>query len=116
MAFTKVTPAGISTTGTVVLQNINVSGVVTATSFVGDGSGLTNLSGMGVPVSTSGFGADVFYTNTVGYVSATTTLSSTDPNTARILYTRYQEISVNNGVDLIIGNGNDLLVNIFQIS
>ena len=116
MAFTKIAPAGLSTTGTVIHQNISVSGVVTATSFVGDGSGLTNLSGMGVPVSTSGFGADVFYTDTIGYVSATATLSSTDPNAAPILYTRYQEIVVNNGVDLIIGDGNDLLLNVLQLS
>ena len=116
MAFTKVTPAGISTTGTVVLQNINVSGVVTATSFVGDGSGLTNLSGMGVPVSTSGFGADVFYTNTVGYVSATTTIASVDASLAPILYTRYQEVVISDGFDLIVGNGNDLLLNVFQLS
>jgi hypothetical protein len=64
MAFTKVTPAGISTTGTVVLQNVNVSGVVTATSFVGDGR---NLTGIGVTRSLTVGTRSVAYTvNAVG--------------------------------------------------
>jgi hypothetical protein len=145
MAFTKIAPAGLSTTGTVAIQNINATGIITATSFVGSGSGLTgvgigstgsintsgiitatsfsgdgsqltNLSGMGVAAGPTGFGADVFYTNTVGYVSATTTIASVDASLAPILYTRYQEVVINDGFDLIVGNGNDLLINVFQLS
>jgi len=116
MAFTKIAPAGLSTTGTVAIQNINATGIITATSFSGDGSQLTNLSGMGVAAGPTGFGADVFYTNTVGYVSATTTIASVDASLAPILYTRYQEVVINDGFDLIVGNGNDLLINVFQLS
>ena len=116
MAFTKIAPAGLSTTGTFAVQNVNATGIITATSFSGDGSQLTNLSGMGVAAGPTGFGADVFYTNTVGYVSATTTIASVDAYLAPILYTRYQEVVINDGFDLIIGTGNDLLLNVFQLS
>ena len=34
---------GVSTVGFLTASNVNVSGVVTASSFVGDGSGLTGL-------------------------------------------------------------------------
>ena len=58
MAFTKIAPAGLSTTGTVAIQNINATGIITAISFSGDGSQLTNLSGMGVAAGPTGFGAE----------------------------------------------------------
>jgi len=44
MAFTKIAAAGIGSTGTVTLQNLNVTGILTAASFQGDGSGITGLS------------------------------------------------------------------------
>ena len=112
--------AGIGTTNPTsklhVAGDANITGVVTATSFSGDGSQLTNLSGMGVAAGPTGFGVDVFYTNTVGYVSATTTIASVDASLAPILYTRYQEVVIDDGFDLIIGTGNDLLLNVFQLS
>ena len=39
--------AGISTTGTSIFNQINASGIVTASTFVGDGSGLTGIVGSG---------------------------------------------------------------------
>ena len=44
MAFTKIAAAGIGSTGTLTLQNVVITGVVTATSFQGNGSGITGLS------------------------------------------------------------------------
>jgi hypothetical protein len=63
---------GISTVGDLsVYGNINVTGVVTATSFSGDGSNLT-----GVPAGATGGGSDeIFYENgqtvTVDYTIST---------------------------------------------
>lgn len=110
MAFTKILGPGIGD------GNQLIVGVITATAFYGDGSNLTSLSGMGTAVSASGFGADVFFTNSIGYVNATTTLSSPDPSSAPILYTRYEDIVVSDGVDLIIGNGNELFTDVLQLS
>ena len=45
MAFTKIAPAGLSTTGTVAIQNINASGIITATSgFVGSLTGTASTA------------------------------------------------------------------------
>ena len=143
MAFTKIVGAGIQTTTDVTVGNvqagiisattfsgsgsgltgvgigstdsINTTGIITATSFSGDGSSLTNISGMGTPVASTGFGADVFYTNDIGYVNATTTIASPNPSDASVLYTRYQHVVINNGYDLIIGNGNDFVIDVLQL-
>ena len=95
--------------------NLSLSGIITATSFSGDGSSLTNVSGMGTAVASTGFGADVFYTNDIGYVNATTTIASPNPSDAPILYTRYQHVMINNGYDLIIGNGNDFMLDVLKL-
>ena len=108
MAFTKILGPGIATD-----TNVQV-GILTATKFYGDGSNLTGVSGMGAATSASGYVADVFYTDTIGYVNETSTLSS--PSTGPIMYTRYQDVEVSNNVDLIISDGNDFLINVFQLS
>lgn len=45
MAITKVNPAGISSSGTLVVNNLDIVGVLTASVFYGDGSQLTGVSG-----------------------------------------------------------------------
>jgi len=108
MAFTKILGPGIATD-----TNVQV-GILTATKFYGDGSNLTSLSGMGTAVSASGFGADVFYTDTIGYVNQSTSLSS--PASGPVMYTRYQDVQVSDGVDLIIESPCDLMIDVFQLS
>jgi len=44
MSFTKVSVAGIGTTGTITFTNVNVAGVITATSFSGSGANLTGVA------------------------------------------------------------------------
>jgi hypothetical protein len=44
---TQVTSAGINTSITITIQNISASGIITATSFRGDGSQLTGITGGG---------------------------------------------------------------------
>ena len=118
--FFTVGSVGIGTTAPTsslhVVGNTLVTGIVTATAFYGNGSNLTSLSGMGTAVSSSGFGVDVFFTNLIGYVDVTTTLSSPNPSSAPTLYTRYEDIVVSDGVDLIIGNGNELLTDVLKLS
>ena len=46
MAFTKIAAAGIGSTGTVTLQNLNVTGIVTATRIDSDVSGNVNSTGV----------------------------------------------------------------------
>ena len=44
MAFTRIRGAGIHTTSNINTKSINATGIITASSFVGDGSGLTGVA------------------------------------------------------------------------
>ena len=57
------------------VPNLNVSGIVTATSFIGDGSGLTNVSVSGV--NTSGTSAFINLTAQQLNISGISTLQTT---------------------------------------
>jgi len=61
--------AGISTTGTSVFNQINASGIVTATTFVGDGSGLTGIVGSGSGVVVKDSGSTVGTAGTINFGS-----------------------------------------------
>ena len=51
MAFTRILPAGISTTGTVFLENVTSSGIITATTFDGDFGGISGLAEVSKTIS-----------------------------------------------------------------
>jgi len=61
--------AGISTTGTSVFNQINASGIVTASNFVGDGSGLTGIVGSGSGVVVKDSGSTVGTAGTINFGS-----------------------------------------------
>jgi len=44
MPFTKITAAGIDTTGTLITQQLSVTGIVSATAFYGSGANLTGIA------------------------------------------------------------------------
>ena len=62
MAFTRILPAGISTTGTVFLENVTSSGIITATTFDGDFGGISGLAEVSKTISDSP--VDVFVYDT----------------------------------------------------
>jgi len=97
---------------------LNVTGIVSATAFYGDGSNLEGVAsaGLGTAVDdTSTFGGQqIYFTDTVLSIGGTLTVNP--PNSSKIAYTQYQEISVDTGADLIIGDGDDLIPDILGIS
>ena len=97
---------------------LNVSGIVSATAFYGDGSNLEGVAsaGLGTAVEEDSIygGQQIYFTDTVLGIAGTVTVNP--PDSSNIAYTQYQEISVEEGADFIIGDGDDFIPDILGIS
>ena len=94
--------------------NINVTGVVTASAFAGDGSSLTGLpAGLGTALSESGVLSNIYYTDQVLGIASTITIDP--PSTAVVAYTQYADVQVTGDADLIIGDGDEFVTDILGI-
>ena len=95
--------------------NLNLSGIVTATKFVGDGSQLAGVSGLGTALSNDSTSPlnTLYYVNSVMSIGATITVDP--PPTALAVYTNYAELQLEDGADLIIESG-DVIPNVFNIN
>nr|BAR33451.1 hypothetical protein [uncultured Mediterranean phage uvMED] len=94
--------------------HLNLSGVVTANKFVGDGSGLNGVSGIGTALSNDSTSplSTLYYVNSVMSIGSTVTVDP--PPTAVAVYTNYAELQLENGADLIIESG-DVVPDVFDL-
>ena len=92
---------------------LDVNGTVTATSFVGDATGLTGVSGLGTAVGASGVGLKIYYTDDVLGIGSTVAISP--PTSSTVAYTQYSTISVNDDADLIVDEGDDFIPDILAL-
>ena len=94
--------------------NLNLSGIVTATKFVGDGSQLSGVSGLGTALSN----ASTNPLNKLYYVDSILSIDSSvivdPPPTALAVYTNYAEIRIEESVDLTIESG-DLVPDVLDL-
>ena len=128
MGFTKVAPAGIGTepgdgyrigdsflhaTG-LSAGNATFSGIVTAQKFVGDGSELNGVSGLGTALSNDSTSPlnTLYYVNSVMSIGSTITVDP--PPTALAVYTNYAELQLEDSADLIIESG-DIVPDVFDL-
>ena len=93
------------------------SGVITATSYVGDGSGLEGVAsaGLGTAVADSGAGKEIYYVNKTLDIASDTTITVPTTSTSNVAYTNYQEIEVADTKNLTIADGDDLLVDVLRL-
>ena len=95
------------------------SGVITATSFVGDGSGLDGVAsaGLGSAISDDSTSAlnVLYYVNKSLDVTTDTTVTVPATSTSNIAYTNYQEIIVADTKNLTIADGDDLLLDVLDL-
>ena len=109
-------PNGIVVTGIVTGSTANFTGVVTASSFEGDGSNLTNLpAGLGTALSSDNTSPlnKIYFTDRVLSIASTITIDP--PATAIVAYTQYPQIEVEGDADLIISDGDEFIPNILGI-
>ena len=98
------------------INNINASGIITASKFVGDGADLLNLpAGLGTALSSVQTNPlnKIYYTNSVLPIESTVTVDQ--PASASAAYTQYTDISVADGADLIISDGDDLIPDVLGL-
>ena len=93
------------------------SGVITATSYVGDGSGLEGVAsaGLGTAVADSGAGKEVYYVNKTLDVASDTTITVPTTSTSNVAYTNYQEVEDADTKNLTIADGDDLLLDVLDL-
>ena len=145
MSFTKVAPAGIGTepgtsirigdsllhstgidlgSGTGIGASITrhgdatFTGIITASAFFGDGSGLEGVSssGIGTPLSDD----DTSELNKVYYVNQELSIGSTvtvnHPDSAVASYTHYQDLVVKDNADFIVADGDTFIPDVLGIN
>ena len=109
---------GIGTDSTLDLNNINATGIITATSFVGSGEDLTGVSGFATALSsTSGeFLNLVFKTQKSDTIGAgTSILIESDAASGNIAFTRLDSIIVSSGATFRVGSGTTFAMNVLGV-
>ena len=98
--------------------NVVITGVLTATTFVGDGSNLTGVSGFATALSSSQSSPlfNVFKTPRRFTVGAGTSISiESDDTSGNIAFMRNGEVHVASGATFHVGSGTTLVTNVLSI-
>ena len=92
------------------------SGIVSATSFYGDGSNLDGVAsaGLGTALAEEGVGSVIYYTDNILGIGSTMVV--TVPTGSDVAYTQYAEVSLDENVDLIVTDGDDFIPDILGLS
>ena len=96
----------------------NISGVVTATSFTGDGSQLTGVSGFATALSSTQTDPlfHVFKTPRNLTVSAgTSAFIISDASSGNIAFTKMSDIHVSSGATVHVGSGTTFVTNVLSL-
>ena len=81
----------------------------------GDGSLLTGVTGLGTAVATSGAASNMYYVNKTLVIASDTTVTVPTTSTSDIAYTNYQEIEVADTKNLIIADGDSLMLDVLNL-
>ena len=118
MALTKVTGSVIQSNINLDTHNIVSTGVVTATKFVGDGSALTGVAGLGQPLSSDQTNplSNIFkQTKQLTITNGQTVNVESDAASGNVCYSPYGTIEVQDGGVFRIVDGTTLRMNVLNI-
>jgi len=110
--------SGVGTDGTLSANNINATGIVTASSFEGDGSQLTGVSGFATALSSSTTSVlnRFFKTPEEIPIGAGTSVSITsDDASGNVAFCREGNIHVAVGATFHVGSGTTLFTNVLGV-
>ena len=98
------------------VSNLNSTGIVTASQFIGDGSKLFGIVGLGTELSiNTPVLEDIFYTNNILSVGSTVTVELPTTADTNIGYTHYADLAVEQGVDFIVADGDEFIADVLGI-
>ena len=93
-----------------------VAGSVVATSFEGDGSNLTGVTGFATALANSGFLNSVFQTPKSDIVAAGTSVQITgEVGCGNIVFTRLGRIDVGTGATITVSTGTTFIMNVLSV-
>ena len=110
---------------TVPTSKLSVVGIVSATSFSGDGSNLTGVAAAGLGTALSDTTTNplnkIYYVNHTLDITETVTVdapatATLGPDGFRIAYTNFAEVSVGDTYDLIIADNDELVFDILSLT
>ena len=94
--------------------NQNISGIITATQFKGDGSQLTGVVQSDTPLGNSTSSTVFYESDNETTISTDTTLSRASSNPG-VIYTKFQQVVVANTKSLIVDAGETLVVDAYKL-
>ena len=94
------------------INQINASGIITASSFSGDGSSLTGVTQSDTPLASSTQSTVFYESDDETTVSTDTTLSRSSSNSG-VIYTKFQQVVVAPTKSLIVAAGETLVVDAY---
>lgn len=108
---------GLTTTDNIIVGNIN-AGIITATSFVGDGTNITGVSGFATALSSTQGSLlnTIFKTSKSFTIGAGTSVNiESDAGSGNIAFTRLDSIIVSSGSTLRVATGTTFIMNVLNI-
>ena len=111
---TKITGPGIKTDTNWVGNNANYTGIVTASSFSGDGSSLTGVTQSDTPIASSTPSTVFYESDDETTITEDTTLARASSN-AGVIYTKFQQVVVAPTKSLIVDAGETLVVDAYGL-
>ena len=114
---TKITGVGIHTQSNINSHNINSTGIITATKFVGDISDATGgAGGLGTAISSDNTKSlnSIYYVNDTLHITEHSLVDV--PATSSVAYTQHSNIQVQDDVNLTINDNVEFVADILNLS